>query len=300
MRKILFAGLMAALLMTGCAVYDADETSAITTQPSTLETLPGTYVQNSKIEEQTDGAVRLYVPDTEDAHWIAMLGENLLLASGQDSTVLTVFAGDDGIATSVTLDADVSKGSYQMLDNGLAYYVAEKQQAVFLNPQLQETYRVQLPDTIIGEPTFAPDGSEVYYCQDQEIRAYDVENNISRPVKTHGCKEQSLLGCHFDGTMLACRVTYESGETTTLYISTQTGQTLALDNSADVLVSYGKQYLVCRMDGIVRQRVFGELDATQVQINCASDPVPALELGGVLLYENNTECFVNLSTGKEK
>ena len=227
MKKVILIGIMLLVLLTGCATQQDPETTEQTTAATTETVYQGLYVQNSQIEQQTQGAVRQYdLPGSYS--WMSMVGDKILLATGGIDTQLTALVGSDGVpSTTVVADVDLSAegAAWQATYTGFVYYVESVKQAVFLDPQLQELDRVQLPDEMQGEPVFAPDGSQIFFCVPGEIRALEVERKLSRLIKSHECTSQELVGCYFEGALLACRVEDNQGNINTLSLSTENGQT---------------------------------------------------------------------------
>lgn len=291
MKKFLVIALALMLLLAGCAVQNSDETTQ-TTLPA--ETTPrGLYVPSSTVEEQTGGAVRLYSLPGDSYSWLSAIGDQLLLASGNDTAELTLLTGEECIQTAT---ASVPSVSAQALYNGFAYYDAQVKQAVFLDPQLQEVDRIQLPDDIQGAPAFSPDGSEIFYCIGQEIRGLEVERKLSRLIKSYACASQTIMGCYFEGKIIACRVEDAQGNVNTLYISTENGQTMRTDNNVTALYTYESNYLALRMDGIVRQQIVGTMDGAAQHLNTPETYITAaLELGGAVCYSIDQENALNLS-----
>lgn len=296
MMKKLLIPLLVLVFLAGCGGQDTSETTQQTTE-TTVQTQPqGFYVPDSEIEQQTQGAVRLYLPETGTVSYFTAIGERPLLICGEDTVKLTLLTDEAGqVAAEATLDKDTVLDSCQPTFSGLVYYAREQRQAVYLDAQLQETKRIDLPADAQGTPVFSPDGSQIFYSQGQDIRVLDTELGISRLVKTQACTSQTLLGCYFEGTMLACSVEDEAGQQQTVYLSTETGQTMSNDGGLLQLDTYEDQYLAVRMDGTVTQRIFGTPDAAQ-QLNIADSKVyPALELGGVLGSRVDAEGTLQLS-----
>jgi len=302
MKKLilLLALLSLVLLCFGCKSEDpAAETTAVTTEA----TVPGIYLPESNIETQTAGAVRAYSLE-DNFSWANLVGDQLLLATAGDAAGLSVLTGLDCVkSASVDLDIKHLESGYATLQSGFAYYIAEENTAVFLDSQLHEINRVKLPQDIQGEPVFSPDGSEIFYCVGQEIRGFEVQRKISRLIKSHTCKSQILLGCYFDGKLLSCRTEDEQGNTNTVYVSTETGETEKIDNALEDLHTFEDRYFAVRKEGVVTQRIIGTKGGEFLQLNIAQQKVAsALELGGVLGYEMPAEnallvSFYDVTTG---
>lgn len=301
MKKFLFVLLALMLLLTACGNQTPQETSVPTTEPTEP---PGIYVENSPIEQQTQGAVREFDPEgTYTA--LSAIGDQLLLISKGEKTSLQLLTGDRRVVTATAqLNFDITDTVYQTTYAGMVYYDRQNREAVFLNTQLQESERVKMPEEMEGYPAFSPNGNEIFYCAGQEIRVLDVEQGFTRMLKSHTCKSQMLLGCAFEGKMLVCNVENEAGEYNTVYISAQTGQTLRTDNALQHLATYEDAYFVTRTDGGVSQRLFGTMDQQPgQQLNMLDGAaVSALELGGIVCYSQTPETglqldFYDIATG---
>lgn len=285
MKKLLFLTLLPVLLFAGCANTNADQTKTtlpVETQP------PGYYVADSSLESQTNGAVRQYALPESDYRWLSAIGDQLLLASGDEQAMLTVLTGIDCVPTAqLSIDPDLLSGSYKVLYNGFVYYDEAENHAIFLDPQLQETNRLPLPEDIHGSPVFSPDAAEIFYCAGQEIRAFQTEQKISRLIKSHSYKSAVLLDCHFEGKLLSCRVENEHGSVDTVYISTESGQTLHTDNGIEKLYSYENSFFSLRKDGVITQKILGTWDGNLLNLSVDATVTAALELGGVVSYQSD-------------
>ena len=285
MKKLLFLFLLPVLILTGCANADAEQTE--TTLP--VETQPlGYYVADSVIEKQTQGAVRQYALPAGDYRILGQIGDQLLFTTGDEPAVLTVLTGIDCVPTAqLSVDPDLLSGSYRVLYNGFAYYDEAENQAIFLDPQLQEINRLSLPEEISGSPVFAPDGTEIFYCAGNEIRAVQTEQKISRLIKSHNYKQMVLIDCLFEGKLLSCRVENEQGVADTVYISAETGQTLSSDKGIKKLDTYEDAFFLLRTDGVIPQKIWGTRDGEMQNLVVDSPVVSALELNGVVSYQND-------------
>lgn len=269
MKRILVIAVMAAFLLVGCTDNTADETTQTTAATTTPTENPSWYVENSDMEQQTHGAVQMFALDGTYTD-ITTLGGNVLLADNYGATYLAAIDANLGIPVgSVRIGKDIplGEGGLQRTYNGVGYYLQEKRQAVILNAQLQEIQRIDLPEDMTGEPVFAAGGSELFYCVGNEIRALDIDLEITRLVKTLTYQEQALTGCYFHGELLACNVTDQLGDKYTIYISTRTGQTVAQDGGLHKIYSSKDAYLGLRTDGVVEQFIVGDYGAEAHQLH---------------------------------
>ena len=121
MRRLLLI-LLAVALLAGCAPQGS--ISPAETDPSTVETGPtNIYIANSSVEQQTNGAVKVYVP--EDATYIGMatMGDNVVLVT--DLTELILMDAETGnlgasikVGETISCEATDFTVSYQ----GISHY----------------------------------------------------------------------------------------------------------------------------------------------------------------------------------
>ena len=301
MKKYLALLFALMLLAAGCANRNAEQDD--TTDPT--ETAPkGYYEENSVLEEKTGGAVRQYNLPDSSYQWVSAVGDRLLLATDADPVQLRLIGSDAGVPVASLQLESALLDSCQTLFNGFVYYDAQTHQAVFLDPQLRQTSTIDLPTEISSAPVFSPDGSQVFYSTESEIRALDVERKISRLIRSHDIAGLKLLKTHFNGEILVCTAEENSENAEKLYISTQNGQTLNTANNILSMYSHEDSYLVQRIDGTVLQRIVGTLSGEAKELQVSDDQViGALELGGVVGYgkgENGLLLnYYDLATGKK-
>ncbi len=306
MKKILIAVGMICLILSGCT-SDTEPTTEQTTNATTEATNLGLYVADSEIEKYTKGAVRRYDLQGENYDMLTAIGDKILLIAQNESLDLTILSGTEGVPTGRASLAGVSlkNGGFRATYNGFVYFDSEENTAVYLDPQLKETSRAELPKDLEGYPVFSADGTEVYYCVGQEIRGFDTEKKLSRLVKSHNCATQKLLGGYFEGALLSCRVTDEAGKSATIWVSTETGQTLATDDAIENLWTYEENYFLTRADGTVQQRIFGKKGGDIGEMTIKSgNMASALALDGALHWTQNSKgtftlTIYNLTSGKK-
>ncbi len=273
--KKLWIILFAVLVLSGCANEEPVETTteAVTTTAET--TPPGYYVPRSSVEKNSDGAVRMYQLPDDQYQSVSAIGDQILLTASEGKPVLTVLTGAECVPTAnMTIPVEGTA-----LYNGYAYFLAKDKQVVFLDAQLNETFRLDLPKDMQGQPLVSTSGEEVFYCVGNEIFAYDVERKISRLLKTHEYEAQTLTGSYFEGDLILCEI----GDKGKIYVSAETGQTLYAKNDLADLFTYENTYLALRTDGTVLQKIVGTQDGQYKQWNIEDANVTgALSLGGTL------------------
>lgn len=293
MKRYVFAAFAALLILTGCSSQNASEA----TDDQIPETVnKGYYAAGSLVEQQTNGAVTQYDLPGKDYAYLSGIGDAILLATSGEDTQLTVLAGDRCVPNGqVNIGFDLLPGGFQETYSGLVYYDESRHEAVFLNNQLQEMNRIDLPEQMIGIPAFSADG-EIYYCVGQEIRGLDIDRGVSRLIKSHICQDQTLVGAYFDGKMLACRTQNDAGQWNTVYVSTLTGETLGEDNDVAGLHTFEDSFFCTHMDGSVQQRIFGTLEGEKSQLNTPERKMAsAVSLGGAVGYDVAEEGLLQLA-----
>lgn len=280
MMKRLVLILLLVLLLTGCG--SKTEVFPQATEPTEEATEPvSLYIANSSVEQQTSGAVRVYVP--EEAEYIGMAtmaGKVVLVSDLSELTLIDAQTGSLGTSMKVGETISCEDTDFTASDEGISYYRDDGRELVFLDTNLQQKAKVEIPEGISGHPSISHANQEIYYCKDKEVRALDLQTGISRMVKSQVCQSIELVASHLDGTMLACRVVDENGNMRMIYIDSATGQSLDDVNQLTDIQTSGSSYLVSRREGIVQQKIFGTLDG-EAQVYTVDVPVTAaFQLGG--------------------
>lgn len=278
MKRLLLI-LLAMLLLAGCGEQgqkpQQTEPVAESTEPVSI------YIANSSVEQQTGGAVNVYVP--EDATYIGMatMAGKVVLVS--DLTKLTLMDAQTGVlGTSIKVGETISceAADFTASDRGISFYRENGRELVFLNTSLQQEAKVEIPEGISGYPSVSHTNQEVYYCKDKEVRALHMQTGIARLVKSQVCQSIELVASHLDGTMLACKVVDEQGGESMIYIDSATGQTLDDVNQLTDIQTGATQYLVSRTEGIVNQQIFGAMDQKAQVFTLPEHLTAAFQLGG--------------------
>ncbi len=307
--KRLIPILLALLVLTGCATEEPPQTSESTTVPSTTEYVdPGLYEPGSAVEQQTGGAVRAYPLEQSNYVWMAPMKNKLLLATGREQAELMVLSGKKcTVAASGTVSADFTaeNASWQLTNMGFCYYSQATNEVIYLDQQLRQIDKVSLPEGASSKVLVDPKTDEIYYSIANQIRALDPDTGISRLIRQHSGRSQKLLALYFDGGMLSCQVTDLDGRQSVLHLSTETGETMSTDQAVYALDTYENTYFALRMDGIVRQQIFGSTqDGITAQSLNVEDPLrSALPLGGAVSWTVDETglnlSFYDLTAGKK-
>lgn len=294
--------LLACLLLSACGTDGAESGPTESTGPE--ET--GLYIPNSAVEQQTEGAVRVYSLDEINCTGLFDLGNKLLLVS--DDREMILFDKElCRVSAELKVESALSASNacFAVADTGIAYYDEDTKQVIRLNPQLQKSAEYSLPEDMVGTPAVSLGTQEIYYRTEQELRAINMHAGISRLLWKFGSGDLEITGIFFEGKVLGCRFTDDTGASKNLYLSTQTGQTLSDDQLLYGLQTWENTYFAQRQDGQVAQRIFGTMDAEAKSLNLDSEAgklVAVLPLNGVVSYiagEDDLQMkFYDLSSGK--
>ena len=291
MKRLVLILLMV-LLLAGCTVRE--EIAPTETEPVVDVTEPlSIYMANSSVEQQTAGAVKVYVP--EDATYIGMATMNGKVVLVSDLSKLTLIdreTGELGAAIKVGETISCEAADFTVSDQGISYYRENGRELVFLNTSLQQESIVEIPEGISGHPCISHTNQEVYYCKDKEVRALNLQTGIARLVKTQVCQSIELVASHLDGTMLACRVINEQGQESMLYLDSTTGQTLDDANQLTDLQTGNKAYLVSRKEGMVQQQIYGTVGGATHTLTLSEPLTAVFQLGGGYSWEMDNGTLV--------
>ena len=282
MKKYLALLLVLLPLMVGCMNQEPEQSHSTTLPLTTLP--PAYYDENSGLEIATDGAVKQYTLPGSGYNGIYRVGNGVLLTTDAEISELRMLTGETCIP-SVSVELNQScLGQCVALTNGFAYYDVESHSVQYLDSNLSQRHSVVMTDEMTS-PLISPDGSTIYYCFGNEIRAMDVEKNISRLVKTHNFAKQILLDTCFEGSVLICKTEDDNGNSGTLYISTKDGKTISDGNGISQLFTSENEYLALWVDGVVEQWVCGTKEETARKFVAEDEYfVDAMDVGGVLGY----------------
>lgn len=283
----------------------SQETTAL---PTEMEE-PGTYLPDSAIEMQTNGAVRVYDPGIDDYTGLVPFGEDVLVLSGDQVTTLTLLKGENlTVEEQTTLDCllTVSDSGLQVNAQGIAYYDGNNRAVVFLDESLRQTGQVNMPDDMLGSAVVSPDWSAVYYCTAEAVYAIDMHTGLSRILKEQDSQWQSITGIYFNGQILSCYTEDFNSVGKTVYLSAQTGETLHSGEAIDRLITDDDIYFAEFYDGSVELYLIGKIDEQPQTLRLPQETIvlPVLSLDGIVLLkveDQKTDLgFVDVITGEQQ
>lgn len=273
--KRLIMPLLLTLFLMGCGgempeqTTSPPETSCVTemTEPA------GLYIADSEAEYLTSGAVRMYRPGDDSSYALEMMGEDVLLFSGAENTTLTRLTGDNlyPIAkTELSCRIDPADTSFQISTKGITYFDVSTHTLVFLDNDLKEVSRVEIPENIVGTPVLSANRLLLYYCTADAVRVLDLETGLDRLLKQMAYDRQTVKGILFDDTVLQCSAGDEDGNYT-FFMSVKTGELVGERcENVTVTAEADRYYALCHGQTF-QEMLFGTPDG-EIQSLIPADP----------------------------
>lgn len=280
MKRFLILSALICLMLCGC---DAEPVPTQATVPTeilqTESTEPaGCYLPDSELERQTKGAVRTYRMEKENTYAIKPMGEDVLVFSGIDNTVLTLLSGENlfnKAQTELNCWIVPDDPAFTVSDKWITYFDEAKGQIVYLDNALKEANRIAVPEEITGVPTLSPDQRKIYYCTDSAVRVLDQDSQIDRMLKEITSPNLRIDGMLLDGTVLQFSISGDGVDWTSLYISPETGEIL-WEQLTDLTLTTGTDaYYGHCLEGHMDVYFYGKPgeDPRMIQPESYTDPV---------------------------
>ena len=296
--------LLVLLLLCGCAA-EPETTTAPTATTEPTEPTPGLYEPHSGVEEETEGAVRAFLPEAGGFPRICFLGEKLLLLetdANLNRTRITVLEGENkGLGKSLVVEECISKtdGNLWVGSRELAYYDADTGLLVWLDEQLAKVREWALPEGA-ESPMLSSDLRNIYYCVGNEIHVHNIDTLISRMLKQHDCTNQVLKGIHVNNTVLEVLAMLPQTGMTTLFVSAETGETLGEDPNTWEVESRAGDFMVLRNDGAMDEILLGSGEEPLRNLHVEQEDaliVPLFEGGAILIAGVEELTLYDIQTG---
>jgi len=162
MKRLLLI-LLIVCLLAGCG--PKTEIFPQATEPMEEATVPvSLYIANSSVEQQTGGAVRVYVPENGEYIGMAVMDGKVVLVSDLSELILIdAEAGSLGTSLKVGETISCQEADFTVTDAGISYYRDDGRELVFVNTALQQEAKVEIPEGISGHPCVSHVNQEIYY-----------------------------------------------------------------------------------------------------------------------------------------
>ncbi len=294
------------LMLTGCSKETAPDSNTLPSGDLPQQEQGGLYEPDSALEQQTDGAVKVYPLEKGMYDGLLSTGDDLLLFS-EAVTRMTLLTGNN-LVSAVTKDlpytAALDIRQLHREEVGFAYVDAGDGSVVFLSAALHEVSRLKLPEDRIGSAQLSPDWNTVYYCTAGGVRALDMKTGVSRVVTEQSHSGQSVTNILMDGAVLCCELQQEDGTRTMKMIASDNGQVLWEGPALKNFVTAEKNWFLPMDRGTVTELLFGQEDTIQnLWLTESADSITALpECNGVVTTTEDSSGYrldyYDLDSGK--
>ena len=266
MKRLLFL-LLLCLSLWGCAAHAPapEENPVISGEEEILPVfLPVTlYDPDSAIEAETAGAVKAYpLAHMEPTGLFVMSDALVLIGESDGGTLLQRLSGetltvDNSLYLNVSLSPE--EGYFQGFSDRLVYYDPMTLQIVVLSPTLQALERISVPMDLMGTPLLSRDGSTLYYCTRDAIRALELSSGISRLLKEISCTYQTVSALHLKDSLLQCSLWDAQDREKTMILSTENGRLVYETEGHMTLSASADRYYAHLSSGSGETLLFGNI-----------------------------------------
>ncbi len=256
MKRLMGLLLVLLLLLCGCAQTapdtgaPSDETAPLS--ESTQESTPG-----DDAAENATGAVRSFAVSSGAYGSFTFQGATALLSQNADGEGVLELLNSTTFEPekTVPLGKDVTPAPDQFFasEKGLAYYHEADTAMVFLDDDLFEVGRMQMPEDMLGSAWLSADWKMIYYCTENGVCALDLQNGISRVLREHHSARQELTGLFAGGKILR----WKDAQAQTYLVDAATGALLGEGTHFDTLSMWSNRYYFARYDGVLLRLHFG-------------------------------------------
>lgn len=225
--KYPIALLLCCLLLCGCAGEVLEETTVPITEITAIPTTSaeGLYDMENPLEEQYHGHVRVYPLNRSDVFGMLILGGQVLILSGEETTTLTLLRGENlYLDSEKQLDffLDGEDPSLAVRGGTLSFFDPMIRKTVVLDKALHPVSQIAAPEGLVGVPLLSGDRNTLYYCTETALRAWDLESGIRRTLKEMAYPGQTVAGLHWGDTIVHCQA-----EGTNYFLSSADGRLVA-------------------------------------------------------------------------
>lgn len=304
MKRYLAWFALLAVLLTGCAKSPAREPETSGAQEETSPyAILSNYDPDALLEADTGGAIGVFPLEAGEYYAVAVMGEDILLFSGETETKLTALGAQGTYCAQLDCYIHPEDANVQVTEKGLGYYDQPGHALVLLDGTLQETARITMPDDLKGELVLTSNWEQVYYFSDSALRCLEVGTGISRMLKESSLQVQDVTALHFGDSLLECSI-FEGNASQTMFVSTQTGEVVYQAAEYPFLSTGEDTYFAQWYDGAVLQNVFGKRGGTAQRLVAGEEDqgfYTFLQCNGVACCESTDDGyavdFYDLNTG---
>ena len=250
------------LMLCGCTRQIPSLPPETIPEPTSTALATGLYDPDHPMGSAYPGLVRAYPLTGKSVGGILTLENDVLLLSGENTTTLTLFTGDDLSETAcLSLDFPLQPEdpSLQIHENGISCFDPQSRETILLDRSLQVVRRIAAPDGLEGKPILSADAGILYYCTKWSVMAWDLESGIRRTVKELSYEAQELTALHRNG-LVECSIR-DSDLTTKLLLDPRLGTEIRSLPETAVLSTGNSQYFAVLPQGHQTLLVFGEADS---------------------------------------
>lgn len=266
MKRWIIWLLILMLALSGCNTDEPNSTTLGTEPVDTTQqpTVPSIclYDGDSRLEKQTEGAVKVYMPEGGEITGIGFLSADIVVFTYDETqTTLMRFSGEDGMMKALSRrNGRIGTGA-AIGNEKIVFYDAALNSCVMLDGTFHEMEQVKLPD-IIGNPVLSADQKTAFYYTGAEIRAMNLQTGIARLVCQTNAQAIELRGLLFNDTILSCNVVDADGNHYAAFYSSETGVKQGSDANLLYIADSDENYLVRRIDGPVEEVLIGSKDGS--------------------------------------
>lgn len=271
MKRALSALLVLAVLLSGCATQQQEPSEPTESTAQQTETTAPTVPQEDT--EQAEDALQTYSLEGTGYYALAVMGDGILLFSGEEETTLTYIKGNEEPITASLPEIFLfpSAAYCNVSEQGVGYYDSAANELVFLDTSLTQTRRVAMPQDMACKPVLSEDWKYAYYFDQAYLRCMELDTGICRLLSDTWGGVPQVIGTHFGGTVIQCCV-FQDGSTQEMLIDTQTGQPLYQDEEMWILNTAENWYFSEVHQSWGTEYVFGEKDGQQRSLIPADAP----------------------------
>ena len=268
------------ILLCGCTVRAVPrEGRDLQPAPSAPAEAGPLYEPESRLEQETGGALRVYPLREGSCCGLYVMGEDLItLVCGEDGCALVRYSGEGLTQTARReLAAGFTPGddALRVFPEGISYYDRAGASVVVLDEGLREIGRVAVPEDAVGTPLLTRKGDALYYCTENALRCLETDTLIRRVVRELSAPGITVRELLLGDTVVQCGYVDENLGQRYLFLSAATGETL-WEGGGELTVKTGEgRYYASFPDGAAPSLVFG---------------VPGEEPRALLLPEPGTDC----------